>query len=170
MEEKSSIIVSLRYIRCLRGIMRIYKSVRLASIVNAYVDDLVNLKQIELENEEGLAERAETSLLDTFPVLNGVSRNISFKVSFSSIVEMCYRNTANYTKNEWEVLAKEMEKQNYKIETSTTTTPKLYLDAEIWNGLESYQRKLMGENNRRILRLSYIIKLVIFAGWKQYQN
>lgn len=82
---------------------------------------------------------------------------------------MCYRNTANYTKNEWEVLANEMEKQNYKIETSTTT-PKLYLDNEIWNGLESYQRKLMGENNRRILRLSYIIKLVIFAGWKQYQN
>ncbi|HEU3353019.1 TPA: hypothetical protein ACUODB_000505 [Streptococcus pneumoniae] len=169
MAETSSIIVSLRYIRCLRGIMRIYKSVRLASIVNVLVDDLVNLKQIELENEEGLAERAETSLLDTFPVLNGVSRNISFKVSFSSIVEMCYRNTANYTKNEWEVLANEMEKQNYKIETSTIT-PKLYLDNEIWNGLESYQRKLMGENNRRILRLSYIIKLVIFAGWKQYQN
>ncbi|HEW7262036.1 TPA: hypothetical protein V0527_001065 [Streptococcus pneumoniae] len=149
--------------------MRIYKSVRLASIVNVWVDDLVNLKQIELENEEGLAERAETSLLETFPVLNGVSRNISFKVSFSSIVEMCYRNTANYSKNEWDILAKEMEKQNYKIETSTTT-PKLYLDDEIWNGLESYQRKLMGENNRRILRLSYIIKLVIFAGWKQYQN
>ncbi|WP_050274512.1 hypothetical protein [Streptococcus pneumoniae] len=166
MEEKSSIVVLSRY---LRGIMRIYKSVRLASIVNVWVDDLVNLKQIELENEEGLAERAETSLLDTFPVLNGVSRNISFKVSFSSIVEMCYRNTANYTKNEWEVLANEMEKQNYKMETSTTT-PKLYLDNEIWNGLESYQRKLMGENNRRILRLSYIIKLVIFAGWKQYQN
>ena len=166
LEEKSSIVVLSRY---MRGIMRIYKSVRLASIVNVWVDDLVNLKQIELENEEGLVERAETSLLDTFPVLNGVSRNISFKVSFSSIVEMCYRNTANYTKNEWEVLANEMEKQNYKIETSTTT-PKLYLDNEIWNGLESYQRKLMGENNRRILRLSYIIKLVIFAGWKQYQN
>ena len=166
LEEKSSIVVLSRY---MRGIMRIYKSVRLASIVNVWVDDLVNLKQIELENEEGLAERAETSLLDTFPVLNGVSRNISFKVSFSSIVEMCYRNTANYTKNEWEVLANEMEKQNYKIETSTTT-PKLYLDNEIWNGLESYQRKLMGENNRRILRLSYIIKLVIFAGWKQYKN
>lgn len=149
--------------------MRIYKSVRLASIVNVWVDDMVNLKQIELENEEGLVERAETSLLETFPVLNGVSRNISFKVSFSSIVEMCYRNTANYSKNEWDILAKEMEKQNYKIETSTTT-PKLYLDNEIWNGLERYQRKLMGENNRRILRLSYIIKLVIFAGWKQYKN
>lgn len=162
-------MVTSRYKRCLRGIMRIYKSVRLASIVNVWVDDLVNLKQIELENEEGLAERAETSLLETFPVLNGVSRNISFKVSFSSIVEMCYRNTANYSKNEWDILAKEMEKQNYKIETSTTT-PKLYLEDKIWNGLESYQRKLMGENNRRILRLSYIIKLVIFAGWKQYKN
>ncbi|MDS8302856.1 hypothetical protein RLH98_10320 [Streptococcus pneumoniae] len=149
--------------------MRIYKSVRLASIVNVWVDDLVNLKQIELENEEGLVERAETSLLETFPVLNGVSRNISFKVSFSSIVEMCYRITSDFSKNEWDIIAKEMEKQNYKIETSTTT-PKLYLDDEIWNGLESYQRKLMGENNRRILRLSYIIKLVIFAGWKQYKN
>ena len=148
--------------------MRIYKSVRLASIVNVWVDDLVNLKQIELENEEGLVERAETSLLETFPVLNGVSRNISFKVSFSSIVEMCYRITSDFSKNEWDIIAKEMEKQNYKIETSTTT-PKLYLDDEIWNGLESYQRKLMGENNRRILRLSYIIKLVIFAGWKQYK-
>ena len=152
--------------------MRIYKSVRLASVTSFWVDELIEFKQKQLENEiaKGLIEKAENSLLSDFPVLNGISRNISFKVSFSSIVEMCYRNTTSYDSEDWEMLAQEMDKLSFKIDSDASTTPKLYLDDEIWNGLESYQRKFMGENNRRILRLSYIIKLVIFAGYKQYQK
>ena len=152
--------------------MRIYKSVRLASVTTVWVDELINWKQKQLEEEtsQGLIEKAENNLLRDFPVLNGISRYISFKVSFSSIVEMCYRNTTDYDREAWDRLAQEMDKLSFKIDSEVSTTPKLYLDDEIWNGLESYQRKLMGENNRRILRLSYIIKLVIFAGWKQYQK
>ncbi|MGF2169964.1 hypothetical protein ACQUEW_00035 [Enterococcus casseliflavus] len=152
-------------------ILRVYKSVRLASVTSVWVDKLITLKQEQLETEinNGLIENAENSLLRDFPFLNGISRNISFKVSFSSIVEMCYRNTADYSNDDWDKLSQELEKMNFKVDNETTT-PKLYLDDDIWNGLERYQRQLMGENNKRSLRLSYIIKLVIFAGWKQYHN
>ena len=152
--------------------MRIYKSVRLASVASFWFYVLIEFKQKQLEKEiaQGLIEKAENSLLRDFPVLNGISRNISFKVSFSSIVEMCYRNTASYDSEDWDMLAQEMDKLSFKIDSDVSTTPKLYLDDEIWNGLQSYQRILRGENNRRILRLSYIIKLVIFAGYKQYQK
>ncbi len=43
------------------------------------------------------------------------------------------------------MLAQEMDKLSFKIDSDASTTPKLYLDDEIWNGLESYQRKFMGK-------------------------
>ena len=151
--------------------MRIYKSVRLSAVTSVWADDLINWKEGQLEEEltNGLVENAENKLLREFPFLNGISRNISFKVSFSSIVEMCYRNTSNYSIDQWDIIAEEMEKFKVKIDNETTT-PKLYLDEPIWVGLENYQQKLMGKNNKRVLRLSYIIKLVLFAGWKQNQE
>lgn len=152
--------------------MRLYKSVRLASITSTWADEVIGWKQEQLDNElkNGLLERAESQLLKEFPFLNGISRNISFKVSFSSVVELCYRTTEKYTVNDWENTAKEMENYKNTSDNETSNTPKLYLEDSIWNGLENYQRKLMGENNKRILRLSYIIKLVLFAGWKEYEK
>lgn len=152
--------------------MRLYKSVRLASITSIWADELIAWKQEELDNElkNGLLESAESQLLKESPFLNGISRNISFKVSFSSVVELCYRITEKYTIDDWENTAKEMESYKNTYDNEPSNTPKLYLEDFIWDGLENYQRKLMGENNKRILRLSYIIKLVLFAGWKEYEK
>ena len=155
--------------------MRIYKSVRLASITSIWVNELIYLKEKQLEEsiKNGLVNEAEKILLKQFPLLNGVSRNITFKVSFSSIVEMCYRDTADYSIEKWDALSKEIENSKAlikNIDTTDTTTPKLYLDEEVWSGLEEYQRKFMNEENKRVLRLSYVIKLVIFAGYKKYQK
>lgn len=150
--------------------MRIYKSVRLASITSIWVNELIYLKEQQLEEsiKNGLVNEAENILLKQFPLLNGVSRNITFKVSFSSIVEMCYRDTVDYSIEKWDALSKEMENSKTFVENIDTTTPKLYLDEDVWSGLEAYQRKFMNEENKRVLRLSYVIKLVIFAGYKKY--
>ncbi|STD27445.1 hypothetical protein [Enterococcus mundtii] len=154
--------------------MRNYRSVRLAAITSIWVNALIKDKQEELDRklESGLLEELERFLLEKEPILNGVSRNISLKVSFSSIVEMCYRVTEEkkYTPEEWIKIAEKMD--NYKlsgdfeISDMETTTSKLYLEDYIWQGLEDYRRELMRDGNKRPLRLSYIIKLVIFAGWE----
>ncbi|EEV33023.1 hypothetical protein KQI19_05505 [Enterococcus gallinarum] len=151
--------------------MRIYKSVRLAGVTSIWANELIQAKQKELDIEirNGLIEQSETYLLKKFPSLNGVSRNIVFKVSFSSIVEMCYRLTENYDTSDWEELAQQMEKDK-TVSSEASNTPKLYLEDSIWRGIEDYQRKLMGEENKRILRLSYIIKLILYAGWRAYQS
>lgn len=152
--------------------MRIYKSVRLASVTSVWADELISLKQQQLDKElqDGLLEHAENKLLKDFPFLNGISRNITFKVSFSSVVELCYRITEDYENDDWETLIKQMEQFNDTSDNNTSNTPKLYLEESVWHGLESYQRSLMSEDNKRILRLSYIIKLVLFAGWKEYKE
>ncbi|EKF51016.1 hypothetical protein A7X72_01964 [Lactococcus garvieae] len=151
--------------------MRLYKSVRLAAVTSTWADDLIAWKQEQLDEQmkNDLLGKAEENLLESYPFLNGISRNISFKVSFSSIVEMCYRNTENYSLEDWKNIAQKMETFQYSSAESSNT-PKLYLDDYVWQGLENYQRKLMGEGNKRILRLSYIIKLVLFAGWLEYME
>ncbi|MCO4498668.1 hypothetical protein Si127_01584 [Streptococcus infantarius subsp. infantarius] len=151
--------------------MRLYKSVRLAAVTSTWADDLIAWKQEQLDEQmkDDLLGKAEENLLESYPFLNGISRNISFKVSFSSIVEMCYRNTEKFSLEDWKNIAQKMETFQYSS-AETSNTPKLYLDDYVWQGLENYQRKLMGEDNKRILRLSYIIKLVLFAGWLEYME
>lgn len=151
--------------------MRLYKSVRLASVTSAWADELISAKQEELDKQlrNGLLDKAESHLLNEFPFLNGISRNIIFKVSFSSVVEMCYRNTEHYNTTDWDKIAHKMETDK-TISDSSSNTPKLYLEDFIWQGLEDYQRKLMNDDNKRILRLSYIIKLVLFAGLEEYRK
>lgn len=152
--------------------MRIYKSVRLASVTSMWADELISLKQQQLDKEmqNGLLEHAESELLKDFPFLNGISRNITFKVSFSSVVELCYRITEDYSMDDWETISKQMEQFKDTSDNDTSNTPKLYLEESVWHGLEHYQRLLMSEDNKRILRLSYILKLVLFAGWKDYKK
>lgn len=150
--------------------MRLYKSVRLASVTFLWLEDLIRLKELELSDSmnSGLIDKAENSLLENFPILNGVSRNLSLKVSISSIIEMSYRKSIDYSKDDWYHLATEME--NVQATTSIdepqySNAQKLYLDSTVWTGLENYQQQLMGPSNKRALRLSYVIKLVIFAEW-----
>jgi hypothetical protein len=46
----------------------------------------------------------------------------------------------------------------------TTVTPRLYIDDEILSGLETYQDTWRSkESGKRLIRLSYVIKLVVFA-------
>ena len=101
--------------------MRLYKSVRLAAVTSTWADDLIAWKQEQLDEQmkDDLLGKAEENLLESYPFLNGISRNISFKVSFSSIVEMCYRNTENYSLEDWKNIAQKMETfQHSSAETS----------------------------------------------------
>ena len=57
-------------------------------------------------------------------------------------------------------------KENYKDKSSVT--PRLYLDENVLDGLEEYRYHFKSdEPSKRLPRLSYIIKLIIFAFYSQ---
>ncbi|MFI3226607.1 MAG: hypothetical protein R3Y09_04260 [Clostridia bacterium] len=49
-----------------------------------------------------------------------------------------------------------------------TLTPKLYLKSDVVQGLKDYTFKFMSSENIRPLRLSYVIKYVVYAYYKEY--
>ena len=54
--------------------------------------------------------------------------------------------------------------KNCDFQSETTVTPRLYLDENILDGLEQYRYKFkINEKGKSLPRLSYIIKLVVFA-------
>lgn len=156
---------------------RINKTVRLAHETKLWIDELVSAKELELREElsNGLISKLEESVFNTNKeILNGVSCNVVLKVTNGSVIEQAYRNTVDYTKTDWEKMRIRMESElssevDYSKESSVT--PKLYMSEEVLNGLEFYQDEWRyKESGKRLIRLSYVIKLVVFAEYFNKKN
>lgn len=148
---------------------RVNKTVRLAYETKLWIDELINIKELELReqvNNEFISS-LEKQLFDRNPdILNGVSCNIILKVTSGSVIEQSYRNTKHYSLEDWNKLEKLMKRKLMEVDFSeeTTVTPRLYIDDEILNELEIYQDTWRSkEPGKRLVRLSYVIKLVVFA-------
>lgn len=148
---------------------RVNKTVRLAYETKLWIDELINIKELELReqvNNEFISS-LEKQLFDRNPyILNGVSCNIILKVTSGSVIEQAYRNTKHYSLEDWSKLEKLMKRKLLEVDFSeeTTVTPRLYIDDEILNELEIYQDIWRSkEPGKRLVRLSYVIKLVVFA-------
>ncbi|MFZ4854515.1 hypothetical protein ACOYX4_16140 [Enterococcus entomosocium] len=148
---------------------RINKTVRLAHETKLWIDELVSIKELELREElsNGLISKLEESLFNTNKeVLNGISCNVVLKVTSGSVIEQAYRNTVKYTETDWEKMRIRMESELSEVDYSkeSSVTPKLYMNEEVLNGLEYYQDEWRyNEPGKRLIRLSYVIKLVVFA-------
>ncbi|MDO0919918.1 MULTISPECIES: hypothetical protein [unclassified Enterococcus] len=148
---------------------RINKTVRLAHETKLCIDELVSIKELELREElsNGLILKLEESLFNTNEeILNGVSCNVVLKVTSGSVIEQAYRNTVKYTKTDWEKMRTRMESELSQVDYSkeSSVTPKLYMNEEVLNGLKLYQDEWRyNEPGKRLIRLSYVIKLVVFA-------
>ncbi|HFU3942660.1 hypothetical protein [Streptococcus equi] len=101
-------------------------------------------------------------------LLGAVSITTFFKVSSSSVIEKAYQETKNYTQSEWAELARQMKttkvQQDMKI---GTLTPRLYLEDSIIAELEKYQILFKSEEMVRQVRMSYVLKLLVFAYYKK---
>lgn len=96
--------------------------------------------------------------------LGGVSITNILKVSASSIIEKAYYYTENYSLEKWLEIDELV--QNSKINSNLevgTLTPRLYLDKEVINGLEQYRYDFKKENMVRVVKMSYVIKNVLYA-------
>ncbi|EGO9794990.1 hypothetical protein DSM25_04680 [Enterococcus faecalis] len=148
---------------------RVNKTVRLAYETKLWIDELINYKELELREQmnDGLIQNLEKKLFDISPnVLNGISCNIVLKVTSGSVIEQAYRNTKHYSLEDWSKIQKLMKRKLSEVDFSeeTTVTPRLYIDDEILSELETYQDTWRSkEPGKRLIRLSYVIKLVVFA-------
>ncbi|MBF0015505.1 hypothetical protein HAX42_14985 [Enterococcus casseliflavus] len=148
---------------------RVNKTVRLAYETKLWIDELINIKELELREQinKGLVPNLENQLFELNPmVLNGVSCNVVLKVTSGSVIEQAYRNTKHYSIDDWhkviEIMKVEISKLNFSSES--TVTPRLYIDEKILSELEKYQDTWRSkEPGKRLIRLSYVIKLVVFA-------
>lgn len=148
---------------------RVNKTVRLAYETKLWIDELINIKELELREQinKGLVPNLENQLFELNPmVLNGVSCNVVLKVTSGSVIEQAYRNTKHYSIDDWhkviEIMKVEIPKLNFSSES--TVTPRLYIDEKILSELEKYQDTWHSkEPGKRLIRLSYVIKLIVFA-------
>lgn len=150
---------------------RVYKTVRLAYETKLWIDELIiyREKQLQSEIKQGIVNDLEAKMQKQFSdVLDGISFNIVMKVSSGSVLEQAYRycETNNFSDEEWLKIEGRMvrEIKNCDFQSETTVTPRLYLDENILDGLEQYRYKFkINEKGKSLPRLSYIIKLVVFA-------
>lgn len=152
---------------------KVYKSVRLAYEAKYWIDCLIEKRtkvlqkeikenKIFLEIENEIFKLHEQSL-------DGVSVSISLNVTIGSIIEQAVRFTRNLDKKEWISISSDMETEIKKIQSNCfdDSVPRLYINEEILEELEEMRLKFK-EPGKRIPRLSYIIKLVVYAFQKRY--
>lgn len=157
---------------------RVYKTVRLAYETKVWIDKLILSREKKLKEEmkNGLVDRLETNMQDDYAeLLNGVSFNVVLKVSSGSVLEQAYRycETQKFSDEEWKKIQVDMERtiEENNFQEETSVTPRLYLDEKVLDGLEHYQYHFKSDKpGKRVPRLSYIIKLVVFAFYSQLNS
>lgn len=119
------------------------------------------IHESENNDMENLLKQYLKSIADT---LAGVSVTNILKVSASSIIEEAYNYTIDYSLTKWQKTITKMD--NCKVDPNLeigTLTPRLYLKSDVIEGLEGYQHTFKKENMVRNAKLSYVIKVVLYA-------
>ena len=157
---------------------RVYKTIRLAYEAKIWIDQLILRRERELKEEIkiGLTDKLETDMQEHYgDLLDGISFNVVLKVSAGSVIEQAYRfcKKRNFTDDEWEKIQNRMDrtvvKENFQNEDSVT--PRIFLDENVLEGLEEYRYHFKSdEPGKRLPRLSYIIKLVVFAFYSRLED
>ncbi|GET13822.1 hypothetical protein SN4111_00840 [Ligilactobacillus agilis] len=157
---------------------KIYKTVRLAYSAKVWIDHLIVCRERELKEEikNGLLDKLETDIQNNYSeILDGISINVILKVSAGSVIEQAYRfcKTRNFTDDEWEEIQTRMDKTVVKenFQNENTVTPRIFLERNVLEGLEELRYKFKrNEPGKRLPKLSYIIKLVVFAFYSQLED
>lgn len=153
---------------------RQYMNIRLSYEAKFCIEKIQSLVQIKLNEQISQNELDEIEVIikdylrTREPILSNVSITQVLKVSTSSIIEEACNSTQDFTLKEWLEIAKELEKQKFDADKDVgSLTPKLYLEDNVIQRLKQYQKDFMLPNMVRVAKLSYVIKLVVFAYAKQ---
>ena len=150
---------------------RIYKTIRLAYETKYWIDQLILYRTEQLQRsirENGLSDRIETVVLDmTDKELDGVSINITLNVTVGSIIEQVVRHSRGLTIEDWRRISTEAElaKKRIKDSNQDDSTPRIYINEQIFRELEDLQ-VLLREDSPRVPKMSYVIKLAVYNLFK----
>ncbi|RYD11409.1 hypothetical protein [Staphylococcus equorum] len=162
--------------------MRDYINIRLSYEAKFFIESIQTQLQESLqssisEKELPLIEQSIKSFINhEFKELNpktidAISVTTILKVSSSSIIEGAFKYSSNFPLDKWKIIETEM--NAFKIDKNIevgSLTPKLYLEKDVIIGLNQYQKDFMKESMIRIVRLSYVISIVVFAYYKYIFN
>ncbi|HHX61170.1 MAG TPA: hypothetical protein GX707_10725 [Epulopiscium sp.] len=153
---------------------KVYKTVRLAHETKYWIDCIIEKRTKELQKEiKGnriIPEIREEVFRLHEQSLDGVSISINLNVTNSSIIEQAVRFSRNISKQVWiKTIAMDMEKDIKRIQCDSfdDSIPRLHINEEILEELEK-MRLDFKEAGKRIPRLSYVVKLVVYAFQKEY--
>lgn len=131
--------------------------------IHSTVQDKMNdcVSTTELDEIEKLIKKY---LTNKEPILSNISITNILKVSTSSIIEETCYSTWNYTTRDWHKIDEEMQKYKFNLDIDVgSLTPKLYLENEVIDRLQQYQKEFMKEDMVRVVKMSYVIKILVFA-------
>jgi hypothetical protein len=99
--------------------------------------------------------------------LDGLSINVTLNVTVGSIIESATRQSRGLTIDDWKRISSEAEiaKQQIKDSSQDDSTPRVYINEQIYRELEDLQ-KLLREDRPRVPRMSYVIKLAVYNLFK----
>lgn len=130
--------------------------------------------QAKIQNELDLAistndldeieQLTRNYLINKDPLLSGVSITNILKISSSSIVEESINFSWNFSLKDWEKIETKMNNYSFKENLDVgTLTPRLYLNEKTQQRIQEYQKSFMKDSMVRVVKNSYVIKLVVFA-------
>ncbi|MGC5927887.1 hypothetical protein V4331_10025 [Lactococcus formosensis subsp. formosensis] len=157
---------------------RQYMNIRLSYEAKLCIEKIQSKVQDKINNEistnelDKIEDIIKKYLKDIDPILTSVSITNILKVSTSSIIEEACYFTWDYTTNDWLKIDEKMRKYNFKMDVDVgSLTPKLYLEGEVIERLQQYQKDFMKDSMVRVVKMSYVIKVVVFAYyWHLFHN
>ncbi|HFU5941011.1 Uncharacterised protein [Enterococcus durans] len=150
--------------------MREYMNIRLSYEAKLWIEKIQNKIQEKLDDEISTVEQYEIETLikdylkEKNAILSGVSITNILKVSTSSVIEDACYSTWDYSLDKWLEIDEKMQKYSFKSDIEVgSLTPKLYLEKSVVERLKKYQKDFMKDSMVRVVKMSYVIKVVVFA-------
>lgn len=157
--------------------VRQYMNIRISYDTKLYIEKIQFEIQetlrtvISNKDYEEMEKLVRKYLKTKFPILSGISITNILKVSTSSVIEEACRFTSNYSFEKWKEIDETMKEYKFEIDIEVgTLTPKLYLEEEVIKCLRQYQIDFKVENILRVPTIAYIVKLVVFAYYLNFQK
>ena len=156
--------------------MRSHLGVRLSYEAKYWLESIQAIIQEKLDakiNEwdlENLEHLTKSYLKDVDNELGATSVTLILKASASSVLEEAFERTKSLSIEEWHKLDNEMKQSISAIPKDKdvgTLSVRFFLENSTISSLESYQKEFMTSEMVRQVRLSYVLKLVIFAYYKE---
>lgn len=151
------------------GVRLSYEAKYMLESIQAVIQEKLDAK-INEQDIENIEKATKSYLKEIDNELGATSVTLILKASASSILEEAFEKTKSLSLKDWHKLDNEMKHSITSIPKDKdvgTLSVRFFLENSIITSLEGYQKEFMTPEMVRQVRLSYVIKLVIFGYYKE---